>query len=110
MKRFNADARVLVLEADERLNEFGSQALIERADRELGPGIEIVVVACSGLGFLGSAGVGNLLHLQKHLRDLGVEVRLAGLAADQIEVLRITRVHTMIEVFESVEDAAAVGE
>jgi anti-anti-sigma factor len=69
----------------------------------------MVVVDFSSLEFLGSGGIGNLLHLQKHLAEKGIGFRLAGLADDQTEVLRITRVTTMIEMFPDVESAVGAG-
>lgn len=103
---------VLVVKAGEEINEFGSDALnlaVDAAIAEKRDSIRVVVVDCSALEFLGSAGIGNLLHLQKHLAARGevgsVVMRLAGLDADQAQVLRVTRVHTMIEIFPDLESA-----
>ncbi len=112
--RHTTSPGVLVVQAGDEINDFGSEALNKIVDGAIDAGgggepVRTVVVDCSGLEFLGSAGIGNLLHLQKHLLTRGgkkIGVRLAGLDADQAQVLKVTRVHTMIEVFPDVEAAA----
>lgn len=111
IERYKSDDRVLVVTADEGLNEFGNDAPIREVERRVAsePGIGMVVVVFSALEFLGSGGIGNLLHLQKHLAEQEIALRLAGLPNDQAEVLRITRVSTMIEMFPNVESAVGAG-
>ena len=109
--RHKSSDRVLIVTVDEGINEFGNDAPIREVERRVAAesGVEVVVVDFSQLDFLGSGGIGNLLHLQKHLAEKGIGMRVAGLADDQTEVLRVTRVSTMIDMFPDVESAVGAG-
>ena len=98
---------MLVLTADPSLNQRSIEPLIAQLETGAARSARALVVDFAGLVELSSQGIGNLLQLQKRLLPLNVTVRMAALREDQASVLQITRVHTMIEMFDTVDQAVA---
>jgi anti-anti-sigma factor len=105
IERLDADPRIVLLTVDEQLNDERLDTLILRLEDEAAKGASILVIDCDRLDWLSSRGIGNLLHFQKRLSPIGVTVRVAGLREDQVEVLQVTRVNTLIEVFDTLDQA-----
>jgi len=66
-----------------------------------------VVLDMRGVTRIDSSGLGTLIALYASAHRCGTQVKLANLGAHSKEVLQITRLLTVFEVFDSVEAAVA---
>ena len=83
---------------------------VERELRELlGAGRTRVVLDCAALGFVASAGLGTLVGLQKFSRQTDGSICMAAARAPIVSLMKMTRLETVIPLFESVEQAIAAG-
>ena len=74
-----ADERVIVIVADGGLNSGTAAQIEEVVQRAVDCGMRGVIVDCSKLDIISSAGLSRLLMLHKRMRQHGGEVRIAGL-------------------------------
>ncbi|MSR28734.1 MAG: anti-sigma factor antagonist [Phycisphaerales bacterium] len=98
---------VLVLRADGGLNTSTAGQLSESIAALLKGGITNVVVDCSKLAIISSMGLGALLMLHTRMRRIGGEVRLAGLTGAVVQVIQMTKLDRVFEVYRDVEQAKA---
>lgn len=66
----------------------------------------LVVVDMSAMDFISSLGIGSIMSVQQGLRPKG-RVRLAGPNAEVRRMLERSRVDSLLEVFDTVEEAAS---
>jgi anti-sigma B factor antagonist len=66
-----------------------------------------VIIDLSGVSFMDSSGFGTLLGATKRLRPLGGGLHLAGANSTIQRMLRLTRLDTIMQIHDSVDDAVA---
>src|SRR5215472_9356611 len=66
-----------------------------------------IVLDLAGVTHIDSGGLGTLVALYASARKVGAEIKLANLGNHAKEVLQITKLVTVFEIFERAEDAAA---
>jgi len=66
-----------------------------------------VVLNLAEVNFVDSSGVGTLVSLYTSARGTGGNIKLAGLGTRVRDVLQITKLGTVFEVFDAAENAAA---
>ena len=71
------------------------------------PGGADVVLDLAAVGFLDSAGIGCIVRLNRRLQDGGGELRLAGPGQAVTIALELVRLHRLLEVYPSVDEAVA---
>jgi anti-sigma B factor antagonist len=81
-------------------HEF-KQAVLDAVEQ----GARQVVVDFTGTAYIDSSGLGVLVSLGKRLRDLGGDLRLAGLNEDLRSLFELTRLDTLFAMHASREDA-----
>jgi anti-sigma B factor antagonist len=64
-----------------------------------------VIIDLSGVSFMDSSGFGTLLGATKRLRPLGGGLHLAGANSTIQRMLRLTRLDTIMQIHDSVDDA-----
>lgn len=99
------DGDILVVAADGGLNRGTAQQLVDGVAAEVRRGARSIVVDCSRLEIISSAGIGTLLLLHKSMRAQGAEVRLAGLRGLVVQALRLARLDGMFQIFADVSAA-----
>ena len=99
------DGELLVVRADGGLNRDTAHQLIEDVGRHVDAGARSVIVDCSGLTVLSSAGIGALLRLHGAMKARGAQVRLAALHGVVAQALHLTRLDTVFELFPDVNAA-----
>ena len=67
-----------------------------------------VVVNLSAVGYIDSSGVASLVQALKASRNLGVRFILFGLSTPAREVLRLSRLIKVFEIYDTKEQAAAL--
>lgn len=87
---------------------FGDEsALLRLRVKDLLASSRRVVLDLGGITHIDSGGLGTLVGLHASARKVGGEIKLANLSNHPKEVLQITKLVTVFEIFENVEAAAA---
>jgi len=66
-----------------------------------------IVLDLGDISSIDSTGLGTLVALYTSARSLGGEIKLANLGSRPKELLQVTRLFTVFEIFDRAEDAAA---
>jgi anti-sigma B factor antagonist len=87
---------------------FGEEAaaLRENLKRVLGSSRQIVL-NLSGVSYIDSGGLGTLVGVYSSARASGAEIKLTGLGQRLRDVLQITKLVTVFEVYDSEQEAIA---
>ncbi len=98
---------LLVVEVDGQLvvgnrQEF-KQAILDQVEQ----GATTVVIDFTRSPYIDSSGLGALVSLGKRLREMGGDLRLAGLNDDLRTLFELTRLDALFPLFASREDALA---
>jgi anti-sigma B factor antagonist len=93
--------RIMFGEEAKGLREFLKQSLEE---------IPRMVLNLSGVTYIDSGGLGTLVGVYSSARAAGADIKLTGLGQRLHDVLQITKLATVFEVFDSEQEAlAALG-
>ena len=76
-------------------------------DELLGAGRQYFVVDLGGVSFVDSAGLGALVRLYKRVRIGEGDVRLARVSPNVMQILELTRLNRVFDIFASPQEAAA---
>ncbi|MDE2751712.1 MAG: STAS domain-containing protein [Gemmatimonadota bacterium] len=72
---------------------------------ELEGGARRFVIDFARTGYIDSSGLGILISLSKRVRELGGELRLASLSEELQRLFELTKLHTLFEIRDSLEQA-----
>lgn len=100
-----ADEKVIVIVADGGLNKGTAEQIGEVVQRAVDCGMKGVIVDCSKLDILSSAGLAKLIMLHKRMKQHGGDVRIAGLQGMSVQVLRLARLDRVFQVYPDVSQA-----
>ncbi|MED5507171.1 MAG: STAS domain-containing protein [Planctomycetota bacterium] len=96
------DDEIMVLVADGGLDARNARQLGEKLEALVDAGIRELIVDCSKLTFVSSAGLGVLLKANRQLGALGGQVHLAGVGGPIVQILRIARLDGILKLHEDV--------
>ncbi len=96
---------VLVLRADGGINTSTASQLSDAIGKLVQGGITNVIVDCSKLAIISSMGLGALLMLHTRMKRVGGEVRLCGLGGAVVQVIQMTKLDRIFEIYPDVERA-----
>ena len=96
---------VTVLTLKGRLTVGESSGLREKVNQLLAAAQFQVVMDLSALDYIDSTGLGNLVIYYTSLKKQGGSLKLVNLNKRNIELLLLTKLHTVFEVFDDVQDA-----
>ncbi len=97
---------ILVLELSGRLVAGGSANVLREAiDEQIGLGRKQIVINLAGVDFIDSTGLGALVICFTTLRRAGGALKLIGLNRRNVELLVLTKLSTVFEVFQDEQDA-----
>ena len=99
------DGDLLIVSADGGLDRDTAHQLLEDVGRHVDAGARSIIVDCSRLAVISSAGIGTLLQLHGAMKARGAQVRLAGLQGLVAQALHLTRLDTVFELFPDVNAA-----
>jgi anti-sigma B factor antagonist len=87
---------------------FGEEsAALRRRVKDLLSSTGQIVLDLAGVTHIDSGGLGTLVALHASAKKSGGEIKLANLANHPKEVLQITKLVTVFEIFDRAEDASA---
>lgn len=96
---------VLVLELTGRLDEKTSTFLFDCIDGQIKHGHTKLVLDCSDLEHIVSAGLGTLVRIHFRLKEKGGQVQLVGVRGVVADILRIVHFEKLFHMHDTVEEA-----
>ncbi len=96
------DDQILVLVADGGLDARNARELGEKLETLVNTGVRDLIVDCSKLNFISSAGIGTLIALNRRLKARGGRVHLAGATGPVPNVIRLARLDTVLGVHQDI--------
>jgi anti-sigma B factor antagonist len=87
------------------LDSFSVATLKERMDRQFEAGVHSFIIDLSGVEFMDSAGLGQLVAALKISSSHGGDVILVGANKGVRDLLRMTRLDTIFRCLETIEQA-----
>lgn len=104
MRRFG---EVTVVEVAGQLIVGNRQELKRMILAEVEAGTRRFVVDFALTGYIDSSGLGILVSLSKKIREAGGRLRLSSLNDDLRTLFELTKLHTLFEICDSLEEALA---
>jgi anti-sigma B factor antagonist len=98
---------VTIVRIDGQLIVGNRQELKTLIQEGLDRGERKFLVDCSQTGYIDSSGLGALVSLAKKVRDLGGELRIAGLNEDLRSLFELTKLDTLFHISETADEALA---
>jgi anti-sigma B factor antagonist len=96
---------VLVLDCKGRLVSGEETAFLRHQVRDFLNEYQRIVVNLSDVDYVDSTGLGTLVGLYTSAQNKGCKIMLAGLTRKIKDLLQITKLVTVFETFESIDDA-----
>jgi anti-sigma B factor antagonist len=100
-------AGVTIVKIDGQLIVGNRQELKTLVQEGLDAGERRFLIDCSQTGYIDSSGLGALVSLTKKVRELGGELRIAGLNEDLRALFELTKLDTLFHISPTAEDALA---
>ena len=101
----DVDSEVLVIKADGGLNAGTAEDFVEDLEKLVDAGLRKIIVDCSGLDYISSFGLGVLVRLHSRLARQGGNVKIASVKGIIVEVMRLTKLTTLFEIYPDVSRA-----
>ena len=98
---------VFVLELTGRLDEKTSAFLFDCLDGHIHHGHKKLVLDCSNLEHIVSAGLGTLVRIHFRLKEKGGQVQLVGVQGVVADILRLVHFEKLFHMYDTVEEAVA---
>lgn len=98
---------VTIVAIEGQLIVSNRQDLKQRMLEELEGGARKLLLDFSQTGYIDSSGLGVLVSLSKKIREQGGELRLAGLNDDLRTLFELTKLDTLFQINESLDQALA---
>lgn len=96
---------ILVLNADGGLDSSNAESVMSDLTRLVESGIRKLVVDCTELRHISSAGVGVLMQLNRKLEAAGGQAKLASVHGTVFRLLELTKLAELFEIYPTVDDA-----
>ena len=106
--RIRQVGKVSVVEVTGKLTSFESGALRNSITRLLKEGRRQILLNLSGLTYLDSSGIGDLVHTYMSVIKGGGEMKVVGLTDKVEEILKITQLYQVFQEFQD-EDSALMS-
>jgi anti-sigma B factor antagonist len=98
---------VAIVTIDGQLIVGNRQELTSRVQDGLDRGERRFLIDCSQTGYIDSSGLGALVSLARKVRELGGELRIAGLNEDLRALFELTKLDTLFQISPTAEEALA---
>ncbi len=96
---------LLIVRADGGLNGDTANQFVNEIERLVDSGLRKVIVDCTALSYISSAGLAVLMRLHKHMKPHGGNVKIANVKGAIMQVLEITHLSKVFELYPDVEQA-----
>ena len=105
--RPDSKPEISVISVNGYIDTTTASELEESLKRLLGKGRYNIVIDLSGVNYISSAGWGIFISEIKKIRENGGDLKLASMVADVYEVFELLEFQTILESFDSVDEAVA---
>lgn len=99
------DGNLLVLTADGGINRGTAQQLVESVGKLVDAGVNRIIIDFSKVDLITSSGISTLLMLNRSMKNRGAEVKLAGLTGMVAQVLQLSRLDRIFQMYPDVSQA-----
>lgn len=99
------DGDLLVLTADGGINRGTAQQLVESIGKLVEAGVKNVIIDFSKVDLITSSGISTLLTVHRSMKNRGANVKLAGLHGMVAQVLQLSRLDKIFEMYPDVPQA-----
>lgn len=99
------DHEVLILRADGGLDQQTSQQFLDELESLVQSGLRKIIVDCSGLTYVSSAGLGLLMRVHRMMKKHDGNVKLAGIRGVVSQLLATVHLDKMFEFYPDVDRA-----
>lgn len=101
------DEHVLVIEADGELNAQSAESFVADIEKLVSAGITRIIVDCTLVDHISSAGIAYLLRMHHRVRKHGGEVKLCSIKGIVRDILRFLRLDRVMQLYPDVAQAQA---
>ena len=98
---------ITILRVDGAINDDNAGQLTDELGRLIDDGLTNLIVDCTKLTSISSMGLSTLLLLHNRMRRRGGHVKIANLQGQTREVMRLTRLDEVLDVYPDVKHAQA---
>ncbi|HBZ96793.1 MAG: hypothetical protein CMJ41_00350 [Phycisphaerae bacterium] len=99
------DVDVMILSADGGLNASNADRFVGDIQKLIEGGLRRLIIDCSRLEYISSAGIGVLLGLSRRMREHGGDVKLSSVRGLIVQALHIARLDTFFQMYRDVDQA-----
>ena len=96
---------ILILKADGALNSETGDEFIDSIEKMVGAGMWNIIVDCTELDHISSSGLGVLVRIHKRMGEGLGEIKIAGAKGLIVEVLKLTRLNKLFQIYPDVAAA-----
>lgn len=96
---------LLVLTADGGINRGTAQQLVESIGKLVDAGVSKIIIDFSKVDLITSSGISTLLMLNRSMKNRGADVKLAGLHGMVAQVLQLSRLDRILQMYPDVAQA-----
>ena len=105
LRQRQADGDILVIEADGELDAETAETFTRKVEQIVAGGAKQLVVDCTLLDAVSSAGVSAIMFLNRRMQQCGGDVKLAGVKGLVRDVLKVMRLDRVLAIYDTVADA-----
>jgi anti-sigma B factor antagonist len=99
------DRDILVLRADGDLNSESADQMVRQLEEMIASGLRRMIIDFSKLDYISSMGIGKLIGVNRRLKEVGGDIRLAGVGGMMAKVLELVHLNKIFAMFPDVEQA-----
>ena len=99
------DVDVMILSADGGLNAANADRFVSDIEELIDGGLRRLIIDCTRLEYVSSAGIGVLLGLSRRMKQRGGEVKLSSVKGLIVQALHIARLDGMFQIYRDVDQA-----
>ena len=99
------DPHAMVIEVDGGLNHDTAPQFVESIEKLIAAGMTELIINCEKLSYISSYGAGVLMSLHRKMAERGGNVKLASVHTFVIDVLRVTRMDSLFDIYPDVNQA-----
>lgn len=103
----DADEQVLIIEADGEINAESAEGLVAELEKHVSSGVTRIIVDCTLVDHISSAGIAYLLRMHHRVRKHGGEVKLCSIKGIVRDILRFLRLDRVMQLYPDVAQAQA---
>ena len=99
------DVDIMILSADGGLNAANADQFVSDIEGLIDGGLRRLIIDCTRLEYISSAGIGVLLGLSRRMKQRGGEVKLSSVKGLIVQALHIARLDAMFQIYRDVDQA-----